>query len=156
MLCYKHWLQKQPTHSDSITIETKQTVNGVKAVPSCAQDEHVLKRSLFTIATELLNSHLSYIINYKQHLGCFIQLYNRYDSTCSNFPITLWPWILIWWDKTSMRFITSTSLNSIPNSIQINWKVCEIMGVEVFAFSHSCDLESSSRSIRPVLKYRVQ
>ena len=66
------------------------------------------------------------------------------------------PWILNGQDKINMRFITLTNLNSIPHSIQIDWKLCEIIGAEVFAFSQSCDLESTSRSIRLVLKCRVQ
>ena len=46
--------------------------------------------------------------------------------------------------KMSMRFATLASLNSRPNSIQI---LCEIIDTEVFTFSHSCDLESRSRSM---------
>ena len=48
-----------------------------------------------------------------------------------------------------MRFSTPTSLNRtyIPNFIQIDRKVCEIVWAKIFAFLHSCDLESMSRSI---------
>ena len=56
----------------------------------------------------------------------------------------------------SMRFITPTSLNSIPNSIQIDWTCCETIGAQVLAFLHFCELESRSRSIRLVSKCRIQ
>ena len=48
------------------------------------------------------------------------------------------PWILRW-----TRFITLTSLNSMPNSIQIDWKLSEVTATEVSAFLHSCDLDST-------------
>ena len=35
-------------------------------------------------------------------------------------------------------------LNSTPNSIQIDWKLCEIIGA-AFSFLDSCDLESRSK-----------
>ena len=54
-----------------------------------------------------------------------------------------------------MRFIIPTSLNSIPNSIQIDGKLGEIFAAEVFAFRHSYDLESRSRPKRLVSKDRV-
>ena len=60
------------------------------------------------------------------------------------------PWISRWRDKMSMRFITPTRLNCIPNSIQINWKLCEIFSGDVFAYSYSRDVES--RLIRLVTK----
>ena len=60
------------------------------------------------------------------------------------------PWILNGWDQVRMNFITPTSLNSIPHSIQTNWKLCEKTDAKMFAFSHSCDLEWKSRSIRLV------
>ena len=47
-------------------------------------------------------------------------------------------------------FVTPGSLKSTANYFPINLKLCEIIGTEVFAFSHSCDLESRSRSIRLV------
>ena len=53
------------------------------------------------------------------------------------------PWLLNRWDKLSKGFITS-------NSIQIHWKLCEIIDTEVFAFLHSCDLESRTKSNRLV------
>ena len=56
----------------------------------------------------------------------------------------------------SMRFITPASLNSISNSIQIDRELCKIVDAEVFAFLHSCDLESRLRSIRIVPKCTVQ
>ena len=59
-------------------------------------------------------------------------------------------------NEMSMEFITRTRLNSIPNSIQIDRKLSEIIGAEVFAFSHPCDLESRSMSTRLVSKCRVQ
>ena len=46
-----------------------------------------------------------------------------------------------------MRFITPTSLNSIPNSILAS-KLYEIIGVGSFGFSHFRDLLSRSISIR--------
>ena len=55
----------------------------------------------------------------------------------------------------SMRFATPTGVNSIPNSIQIDQIFYEIIDADIFAFSHSCDLESRSRSVRLVSKYRV-
>ena len=58
-------------------------------------------------------------------------------------------------DKMSMRFITPTSLYSTQNSTQINWKFCEIIHAEFVVFSHSCDLESRSRSMTLVSKCRV-
>ena len=50
---------------------------------------------------------------------------------------------------------TWTSLNSIPNSIQIKLKFCEIIGTEVLAFWQICYLEWRSTSLRPVSKCRV-
>ena len=47
-----------------------------------------------------------------------------------------------------MRFITPTSLNTKPNSIQIKWKLWEMIGTEVFASLHSCDLEPQPKSLR--------
>ena len=41
-----------------------------------------------------------------------------------------------------MRFITLTSLNSVPNSIEIDPKLGEIIGAEVFAVLNICELES--------------
>ena len=35
----------------------------------------------------------------------------------------------------------STNLKNTPSSIQIDTKLCEITGVKVLAFSHSCDLD---------------
>ena len=35
-------------------------------------------------------------------------------------------------DKMSMRFITTKCLNSILNSIEIDWKLCEITGADIF------------------------
>ena len=64
-------------------------------------------------------------------------------------------WVLNRQDKMNMRFIRPTNLNSRSNSIQTDWKLCEIIG-KVFAFSHTSDLESRSRSIRQVSKCRVQ
>ena len=55
----------------------------------------------------------------------------------------------------SMRFIMPQSFNGTPNSIQIDRILCEIIGTEVFAVSHSCDLESRSRSTTLVSKCRV-
>ena len=54
------------------------------------------------------------------------------------------------WDSSHQQ------VSSIPNSIQIDQKICEIPGAEVVAFSHSCDLESRLWSIRLVSKCRVQ
>ena len=48
-------------------------------------------------------------------------------------------------DKMNMRFTKPSSLNGIPNSIQIHSKLCEILDAEVFAVLHSHDLESKSR-----------
>ena len=69
---------------------------------------------------------------------------------------TKWVWILHGWNKMRIRFIKPTSLNSRPNSIQIHLKLWERIGTEVFASSHSCDLESWSRSHRLVSKCTVQ
>ena len=55
-------------------------------------------------------------------------------------------------DNSSMKFIGLTSLNSRQNSIQLDWKLCEITGAESFVFSHPCDLKSRSRSLRPIFK----
>ena len=46
----------------------------------------------------------------------------------------------------SMRFSIPTSLNSLPNSTQIDETLCEITGAEVCAFLHSFDPESRSSS----------
>ena len=35
-----------------------------------------------------------------------------------------------------MEFITQTSLNSLPNSIQINWKLCETTGPQCASCQH--------------------
>ena len=43
----------------------------------------------------------------------------------------------------SMRFVTLTSLNSMSNSIQIDWKLCEVIDADVIDFWHICDLEWS-------------
>ena len=59
-------------------------------------------------------------------------------------------------NKIRMRFMTPVSLNTYPNSFQINWKLCQTIATEVFPFSHTCDLESSSRSMKLVWKCRVQ
>ena len=42
--------------------------------------------------------------------------------------------------QMNMKFVRPKSLNSIPNSTQIDWKPYEIIGAEIFAFSHPCDL----------------
>ena len=57
--------------------------------------------------------------------------------------------------QMSTKFITSTILNSTPNSIQIDRNLYEIIAAEVFAFLHSCGLDSKSRSITLVPKCRV-
>ena len=51
----------------------------------------MLKRSIFSILTGLLHSHLIYIINLHEHLGCFMQLYNRMTPhvLLSRNPVTL-------------------------------------------------------------------
>ena len=46
----------------------------------------------------------------------------------------------------SMEFIRPTSLNSIPNSIQIDEEFSETIGAEVSAFSHQCAGISRSKS----------
>ena len=33
-----------------------------------------------------------------------------------------------------MRFLTLPNFNSLPNAIWIDWKFCEIIGAQVFAF----------------------
>ena len=38
------------------------------------QEEQMLKRSIFTILTGLLHSHLPYINNHHKHFSCFVQL----------------------------------------------------------------------------------
>ena len=85
--------------------------------------------------------------NVKGFVFCFFRRSHRYGSL---------PWLLNGQDKMSMKFITPTSLNRIPNFIQINWKLCELIGTQLFSFSHSCDLESRSKSITLVSKCRVQ
>ena len=62
------------------------------------------------------------------------------------------PWTPIGWHKKSTRFIRLTSLNSIPNFIQIHTEFCEITGTKVCAFLHLCDLESNSRSLKTRIK----
>ena len=79
-------------------------------------------------------------------LFVFLTKSNKYGSL---------PWILNRCDKMSMKFIKLLNPNSRANSIKIHWKLGEIIGAEVFAFSHSCDLQSKSRSIRLVSKCRV-
>ena len=54
-----------------------------------------------------------------------------------------------------MRFTRLTSLYSIPHSIQIHSKLCEITGTKVSA-SHMCDLESRPKSQIIILKCKVQ
>ena len=57
----------------------------------------------------------------------------------------------------NVKFITLISLNVSPILFKsIERKFCEIIDAEVFAFSHSCGLESRSRSVTLVLKCRVQ
>ena len=57
-----------------------------------------------------------------------------------------------WIDKKEWVWVSSDqSLNSIPTSIHINEKLCEIINSEVFAFLQSCDLELGSWSNRLVL-----
>ena len=51
------------------------------------------------------------------------------------------PLILIGLDEVSITFIGPASVNSIPTAIQIDQKLCEITGKEIFAFLHTCDLE---------------
>ena len=59
-------------------------------------------------------------------------------------------------DEMSIRgLITLCSLNIRPNSIQTDWKLCEINGAEAFDFSHSCDLEWKSKSVSLVSHRRV-
>ena len=62
--------------------------------------------------------------------------------------------ILIRRDELRMRFIIST--NSISNSIQIDWELCETIGAVVLDFWNPCDLEWRSESLRLVTKCRVQ
>ena len=50
------------------------------------------------------------------------------------------PSILTGEDRMSAEIIRPKSLNSIPNSFQIHSKVCEIIGADVFPFSHPCNL----------------
>ena len=50
------------------------------------------------------------------------------------------------WAEMNMKFIKLTTLNSIPASIQNNWKLCEITGAQVFAVSYYCDLEWRAKS----------
>ena len=64
------------------------------------------------------------------------------------------PWILIRWAYLSMRFIRP-SFNSKPNLIEILWKLLEVYGAEVLAFSHHSDLEWRWRSPRLIWKCRV-
>ena len=48
-------------------------------------------------------------------------------------------WILIRWDNTSMRFISTTSLISIKTMfIQIHCELCEKTSTEVFTLSYLC------------------
>ena len=47
-----------------------------------------------------------------------------------------------------MKFIAPTSLNSLPNFIQIQWVLCGTIGAEAVAFLHSCDLESTYERIK--------
>ena len=55
------------------------------------------------------------------------------------------------YDKCDLE-CTSKSPN-MPNSIQTDWKLYEITGAKVSTFSHSCDLESRSRSITNIKMY---
>ena len=58
----------------------KQVVNGeyplAQNKQTNKQEEQMLNRSIFPILTELLHSHLPYIINHHEHLSYFMQLYN--------------------------------------------------------------------------------
>ena len=53
-------------------------------------------------------------------------------------------------------FIKISSLNNVPNFSQTDNKLCELTGAEIFAFTHSSDLESRSRSIRVIAGCVVQ
>ena len=46
----------------------------------------MLKQSIFAIPTELLHSHLRYIINHDEHFNCFMQRYNRMTTQDPAFP----------------------------------------------------------------------
>ena len=74
--------------------------------------------------------------------------------TKSNMKVSL-QWMLIRRDKMSMVSITQTSINSFPNFIQIDIKLCEITGTKMLAFLHPCDPESRSRSFWQEPKYRL-
>ena len=58
--------------------------------------------------------------------------------------------------KQAWNSSNQTSLNSIPNSTQIDWKLCVITDTEVFTLSQSCGQESRSTSMRLVSKCVVQ
>ena len=94
-----------------------------------------------------LERNWSVNVSIKANVEVFFTKWHKYCSLL---------WILHVRNEMSARFITSTSLNSKQNSFQINIKLCEIIGIEVFAFLHFCDLESRSRSIRQVSKCGVQ
>ena len=57
--------------------------------------------------------------------------------------------------STNLWFSTPTNDNSTPNSTQPDWEPCELIGIEVFAFSHLFDIESKSRSLTLVSKCRT-
>ena len=50
----------------------------------------------------------------------------------------------------SFRFITLKT--DLLGSVHIDCRLCEMMSEQVFAFSQTSDLESKSRSLRPVSK----
>ena len=55
----------------------------------------------------------------------------------------------------NMRITAPTSLISTSHSIEINWKLCEIIGQDVFALWNTCDLGWRSTSLRLYSKCRV-
>ena len=60
------------------------------------------------------------------------------------------PLIIDWMRSNGYEIHQILNLNSTPNSIQTDTGFWEITGTETFAFMHTCDLESRSRSCRPV------
>ena len=85
------------------------------------------------------------VFQYKPRLKSFVAVFGGCGSLC--LFLTKWsqldylPWILIGQDEKSMRFIKPLSLNSTPNSIQINLWLWTLIGMEVFVFLRPCHLD---------------
>ena len=72
----------------------------------------------------LLHSHLPYIINHKEHLSCFMQLFNRMTAQVLAFP---WPCDVEWTSRSfKLESNCSLDVSSIIASLkqigsQVSW-----------------------------------